>query len=108
MISSEQFSAAFKERHNFQYADGFFLQNQYPNIYFKDIPEGWFAAIDDALFKIKDKKKIKSIYQLCGFLVIDHCVTSEKDLKLLERLRKNIELIDKDLHDQLSNCQVLN
>jgi hypothetical protein len=108
MISSEQFSVAFKARHNFQHEGQKFLQEQYPGICFKDIPEGWFAPLEEVVFKIKDKKKIKAIYQLYGFLVIEHCITNEKDLKLLDVLRKRIELTDQDLHELLSNSKTLN
>lgn len=107
MITVNQFSAEFSQRHDFIYQDFNFLPKKYNNICFRDIPEAWVCLIDETLSKFEDISKVKSISQFHGFCIVDCSNVSDTDQKLLIALDASIRLIDIDLHDQLEDGIVL-
>ena len=109
MISTEEFSLIFNHRHTFNYPDKAFLDNQYPNIAFKNIPASWLGPIDTVLSKFKDgTKNISSISQHHGFVVIKHNCSSKREKDLIAKLERDIKEVDIDLYEKLGECQVLN
>jgi len=109
MISTEEFSLIFNHRHTFNYPDKAFLDNQYPNIAFRNIPDAWVGAIDESLLKFKDDiKNIHSISQYHGFVIIKHNCSSKREKDILNKLERDIKTIDIDLYNKLGDCQVLN
>jgi len=101
MISVQEFSSVFSDRHDFEYEDSMYLSDKYKSITFLNIPEAWVCLIDEHLSKLKDVKCVRSVSQVMGFLVLDTSVVSEYDKKLLVSLDKRLASLDIDLYKLL-------
>lgn len=102
MISTQEFHKQFLERHDFEYEDKQFLNNQYQGILFKDIPQAWVCCIDQYLSKMDSLGKLVSISQIFGFPVIQfENDISTKGFAILKDLEYSLLKIDDDLHRQL-------
>jgi hypothetical protein len=107
MITINQFSKEFYDRHNFNCDDDDFLPNKYKHIRFSNIPEAWICKIDSFLEKMDLPEKIKSITQTHGFLSIDIDTENQKDIKLLQKLDNCLMSIDIDLINQIEQSKIL-
>lgn len=101
MISLQQFSKEFLERHDFEYEDSNFLSHKYQHIKFLDIPEAWVFQIDDALGMLDRPMSVRSISQVMGLIVFDVQDLNDHDKLILKKLEEKIISLDKDLHDLL-------
>lgn len=93
----------FNYRHDFEYEDLNFLSKKYTTISFDNIPEAWVCQIDIFLSKINDIQNIQSIFQTCGFLIVnyvDNKNINSKDLKTIIKLKDQLCKVDIDLHDE--------
>jgi hypothetical protein len=107
MISVQQFSSEFSDRHDFEYEDSEFLKNKYNGILFLNIPKAWVCSIDSALSKMNQPLNVRSISQVLGFVVFDTHDLLEHDRKVLLWLEKQLVLLDKDLHEELDEGIIL-
>jgi hypothetical protein len=109
VISVEEFNKMFKERHDFIYSDRYFLDKKYKYIKFLEIPEAWVYSIDKHLSKLRQPRKVITVSQILGLLVIekdDSMLISDKNI--LKSLDKNLRDLDIDLYEQLEEGIILN
>lgn len=98
MISTEEFSKIFSDRHSFDGEDVQILKNKFPNIQFNNIPDAWILGIDRLLRKTR-YAGIVSIAQRNGFLFI----SARNDIlsEYIEEVEQEIYSLDADLHKLL-------
>jgi hypothetical protein len=107
MVSLDEFREQFTERHEFVYSDLNVLKKRFKHISFRDIPEAWVYAIDKTLSMMNQRRRIKSISQVYGFLVVDCARMSDFDRNLLKTLELELKVLDIDLHEKIEEGIIL-
>ena len=107
MISVQQFHDQFVDRHEFSYEDSVVLAKRFKHISFRDIPEAWVYEIDKFLSMMFQVRKVRSVSQVYGFLVIDCGELLEFDKNLLGDLEEHLKVLDIDLHNQIEEGIIL-
>lgn len=101
-MNLKKIAKEFNKRHDFNSDDLKVLQNNFPNIKFKNIPEAWIVLIDSMLLELKKYNYIvNNVSQYFGHLIIKSSNTDIKFKKIVAKYEKNLYSIDIDLHDTL-------
>jgi hypothetical protein len=107
MVSLEEFYNQFMDRHEFVYEDSETLSKRFRNISFYNIPEAWVYLVDKFLSMMNQVRKIRSVSQVYGFLVVDCKDLSDFDKNILADLELHLKVLDIDLHNQIEEGIIL-
>lgn len=107
MVSLEEFYNQFVDRHEFVYEDSETLAERFRNISFYNIPEAWVYLVDKFLSMMNQVRKIRSVSQVYGFLVVDCKDLSDFDKNILADLELHLKVLDMDLHNQIEEGIIL-
>ena len=100
-INLTELSKEFQKRHDFNSEELDVLNNNFPNVQFKNIPEAWIVLLDKML-RETGTDHVKSVEQHCGLLCVSETKPRELDLSIVDKYEKRLYKIDEDLHDRLS------